>query len=152
MKAVVLGQKPAKLLKVRREVAHALAVDADQVCVLTLTDLVATHALAQVQLVDLVHGDQLAQGVVDRRQRHLLAAAVHRLEQALGGDVAMLAVAHECPNVLFLNGYSELLADWFGGGVRLFLLTRGLAGRISLRDTVKAALANTAMGAITPLC
>jgi uncharacterized protein (TIRG00374 family) len=42
------------------------------------------------------------------------------------------------------------LADWFGGGTRLYLLTRGLSSRIALRHTVKAALANTAMGAITP--
>jgi hypothetical protein len=42
------------------------------------------------------------------------------------------------------------LADWFGGGVRLYLLTRGLTDRIALRSTIKAALANTAMGAITP--
>jgi uncharacterized protein (TIRG00374 family) len=41
-------------------------------------------------------------------------------------------------------------ADWFGGGVRLYLLTRGLSADVTLRSAVKAALANTAMGAITP--
>lgn len=41
-------------------------------------------------------------------------------------------------------------ADWAGGGVRLYVLTRGLSSEISLRSTTKAALANTAMGAITP--
>jgi uncharacterized protein (TIRG00374 family) len=42
------------------------------------------------------------------------------------------------------------LADWCGGGMRLYLLTRGLSKKIAFRDTIKAALANTAMGAITP--
>jgi uncharacterized protein (TIRG00374 family) len=42
------------------------------------------------------------------------------------------------------------MADWLAGGVRLFLLTRGLSGHVSLRSATKAALANTAMGAITP--
>jgi len=41
-------------------------------------------------------------------------------------------------------------ADWMGGGVRLFVLTRGLSAKVSLRTTTKAALSNTAMGAITP--
>ena len=41
-------------------------------------------------------------------------------------------------------------ADWFGGGVRLYLLTRGLSAKVSLRSAIKAALSNTAMGAITP--
>ena len=34
----------------------------------------------------------------------------------------MLAVAHECPNVLFLNGYSELLADPVYAAGDLFLM------------------------------
>ncbi len=42
------------------------------------------------------------------------------------------------------------VADWCGGGVRLYLLTRGLTGQVSLRTAIKAALSNTAMGAITP--
>lgn len=41
-------------------------------------------------------------------------------------------------------------ADWCGGGVRLYLLTRGLSANVSLRNATKAALSNTAMGAITP--
>ncbi|MGD8413992.1 MAG: lysylphosphatidylglycerol synthase transmembrane domain-containing protein, partial [Candidatus Latescibacterota bacterium] len=41
-------------------------------------------------------------------------------------------------------------ADWFGGGVRLYVLTRGLSADVSLFTTTKAALSNTAMGAITP--
>jgi len=41
-------------------------------------------------------------------------------------------------------------ADWFGGGVRVYVLTRGLSAKVSLRTAIKAALSNTAMGAITP--
>jgi uncharacterized protein (TIRG00374 family) len=41
-------------------------------------------------------------------------------------------------------------ADWLGGGVRLYLLTRGLSAHVTLRSATKAALSNTAMGAITP--
>ena len=40
--------------------------------------------------------------------------------------------------------------DWVGGGLRVYLLTRGLSGHISFRSAIKASLANTAMGAITP--
>ena len=47
----------------------ALTRGASDMRVLVVGNLVAAHALAQVQLVDLVHGDQLAQGVIDRRQR-----------------------------------------------------------------------------------
>jgi hypothetical protein len=42
------------------------------------------------------------------------------------------------------------VADWFGGGLRVFILTRGLSTRVSLWTSVKAALANVSMGAITP--
>jgi uncharacterized protein (TIRG00374 family) len=41
-------------------------------------------------------------------------------------------------------------ADWLGGGARLYLLTRGLSATVTLRSAIKAALSNTAMGAITP--
>jgi uncharacterized protein (TIRG00374 family) len=49
-----------------------------------------------------------------------------------------------------LVAFALALADWSGGGIRLYLLTRGLTGHVSLRTSIKAALANTAMGAITP--
>ncbi len=42
------------------------------------------------------------------------------------------------------------VADWGGGGLRLYLLTRGLSSPVTLSTTIKAALSNTAMGAITP--
>jgi len=42
------------------------------------------------------------------------------------------------------------VADWLGGGLRVYILTRGLSGRVSYRASVKAALANVSMGAITP--
>jgi len=53
------------------------------------------------------------------------------------------------PGYLFL-ALLLATADWMGGGVRLFILTRGLSANVSLRTTTKAALSNTAMGAITP--
>ena len=40
--------------------------------------------------------------------------------------------------------------DWVGGGLRLYVLTRGLSRHIPFRAGVKAALANVSMGAITP--
>jgi uncharacterized protein (TIRG00374 family) len=42
------------------------------------------------------------------------------------------------------------VADWLGGGLRIYVLTRGLSRRISFRASVKAALANVSMGAMTP--
>jgi len=42
------------------------------------------------------------------------------------------------------------VADWLGGGLRLYILTRGLSAHISFRSGVKAALANVSMGAMTP--
>jgi hypothetical protein len=42
------------------------------------------------------------------------------------------------------------VADWLGGGLRIFILTRGLSGHISFRNSVKAALAQVSMGAMTP--
>ena len=61
---------------------------------------------------------------------------LHRLSAELGRSAAiivigsgdpifekrMLAVAHDCPNVLFLNGYSELLADPVYAAGDLFLM------------------------------
>lgn len=42
------------------------------------------------------------------------------------------------------------LADVLGGGLRLYLLTRGLSSAVTFRASIKAALANVSMGAMTP--
>jgi uncharacterized protein (TIRG00374 family) len=42
------------------------------------------------------------------------------------------------------------VADWLGGGLRIYILTRGLSEKVSLRTSVKAALAQVSMGAMTP--
>lgn len=41
-------------------------------------------------------------------------------------------------------------SDWFGSGLRLYVLSRRITKRISYMSCVKASLANTFMGAITP--
>lgn len=46
--------------------------------------------------------------------------------------------------VLLING------DWFGSGLRLYILSRKITKKLTYRGCVKAALANTCMGAITP--
>lgn len=46
--------------------------------------------------------------------------------------------------VLLING------DWFGSGLRLYILSRVLTRKLTYKGCVKAALANTCMGAITP--
>jgi len=40
--------------------------------------------------------------------------------------------------------------DWMGGGLRLVVLSRGLSQRLQFRTGVRAAMANVAMGAMTP--
>jgi uncharacterized protein (TIRG00374 family) len=64
-------------------------------------------------------------------------------------DKMLGALSRVEPGYLFL-ALILAVADWCGGGVRLYLLTRGLSANVSLRNATKAALANTAMGAITP--
>ena len=40
--------------------------------------------------------------------------------------------------------------DWMGGGLRLVVLSRGLSERLRVRTGIRAAMANVAMGAMTP--
>jgi len=109
---------------------------------------------------DIATGQSKAAGRVSRFDR---AAIRKGLKIFFGLSVASIAVifmftdwgktldalARMQPKFLLL-ALALALADWFGGGVRLYLLTRGLSSNVTLRTAVKAALSNTAMGAITP--
>lgn len=59
------------------------------------------------------------------------------------------ALAKVRPGFLFL-ALLLAVADVLGGGLRVFLLTRRLSHPVTFRASVKAALANISMGAMTP--
>lgn len=61
-----------------------------------------------------------------------------------------LEALHEIRLPFLLTALAIAVTDWLGGGLRIFILTRGLEGKIGFRACVKAALAQTSMGAITP--
>ena len=61
-----------------------------------------------------------------------------------------LAALRDVEPRFLLIALALAVADWLGGGLRLFILTRGLSAPVSFRTGTKAALANVAMGAMTP--
>jgi len=52
--------------------------------------------------------------------------------------------------MFLLAAVALAVADWLGGGLRVFILMRGVGQKISFATGLKAALANVAMGAMTP--
>jgi uncharacterized protein (TIRG00374 family) len=59
------------------------------------------------------------------------------------------AVKHVEPFYLVL-AVLLVSVDWLGSGLRLYILSRQITRKLTYRGCVKAALANTCMGAITP--
>lgn len=75
---------------------------------------------ATLLLLDADHGNSPLQRLSKQLGRSTVIIVIGSGEPVF--EKRMLAVAHECPNVLFLNGYSELLADPVYAAGDLFLM------------------------------
>jgi starch synthase len=75
---------------------------------------------ASLLLLDAENGNSPLQRLSGKLGRSAVIIVIGSGDPAY--EKRMLAVAHECPNVLFLNGYSELLADPVYAAGDLFLM------------------------------